>query len=76
MLNTFAAFSLITLTGEILHHFMPIVPLHSKEAKRNRKPRARIHTLIAGRANNTVVNAALKHLLLKPQSICFSNVVK
>lgn len=76
MLNTFPDFSLITLMGEILHHFIPIVPLHSKEAKRNRKPRARIHTLIAWRANNTIVNAVLKHLELEPQRICFSNVVK
>lgn len=76
MLNTFPDFSLITLMEKILHHFIPFVPLHSKEAKRNRKPCARIHILISCRANNTIVNAVLKHLELEPQRICFSNVVK
>lgn len=76
MLNTFPDFSLVTLMRKILHHFIPIVPLHSKEAKRNRKPCARIHTLIARRANNTILNAVLKHSELEPQRICFSNVVK
>lgn len=76
MFNTFPDFSLITLNGKILHHLIPIVPLHSKEAKRNREPCAKIQTLIACRANNTTVNAVLKHLQLKPQCICFSNVVK
>lgn len=45
---------------KILHHFIQIVPLHTKGAKRNRKPRARMHTLIACRPNNTVVNAVLE----------------
>lgn len=42
MFNTFPDFSLIALKGKVLHHLIPIVPLHSKEAKRNRKPFARI----------------------------------